>query len=63
MTCYEAILHRYAPELNATHMESLALGLYSTLNGLPDEVFRDIADIARRMGPERLADFHRGMCA
>ena len=63
MTCYESILHRYAPELNAANMESLAFGLYLTLNGLPEEAFRDIADIARRMGPERLADFHREMCA
>ena len=63
MTCYETIFHRYAPELNATHTESLALGLYSALNGLPDEAFCDIADIACRMGPNRLADFHWEMCA
>lgn len=62
MTTYEAALHRHAPELNPTHLESLALGLHSTLNHLPDEAFREIAELARRMGPERLAEFHRGMC-
>jgi hypothetical protein len=63
MTCYEAILHRHAPEMNATHMETLALALHSTLNGLPDEAFREIAELARRMGADRLAEFHREMCA
>jgi hypothetical protein len=63
MTCYETILRRHAPEMNATHMESLAIGLHSTLNSLPDEAFREIAELARRMGADRLAAFHRGMCA
>ena len=63
MTCYKAILHRHPPQLNATHTELLALALDLTLNGLPGDAFCGIADIARRMGPDRLADFHQRMCA
>ena len=52
MTCYEAILYRYAPELSATHTELLALALNLTLNGLPGDAFCGIGHIARRMMSE-----------
>lgn len=60
MTIYQKALADRAPELNALHMETLALAVGSTLNGMPKEFFDEIAALARRMGPERLADFHAG---
>mgnify|MGYP005855269953 CR=1 FL=1 len=59
MTRYETILRSYAPELNVDHMMSLAFSLHLTLEGLPDSALRQVADTARRMGPERLAYFYR----
>lgn len=63
MTVYQRILHSEAPELDALHMETLAYALGSTLNGLPREFFAEIAALARRMGPEKLAAFHQGEVA
>ena len=60
MTVYQKSLAKRAPELNAEHMESLALAIGSTLNGMPLEFFDEIAAMARQMGPERLAEFHAG---
>lgn len=60
---YARILAEMAPELDADHMESLALDIGSTLNGMPREFFVEIAALARRMGADRLAEFHRGMIA
>jgi hypothetical protein len=54
MTVYQKLLAKRAPELNALHMESLA---YSDLNGMPD----DIATLARKMGPAKLAKLHGGL--
>lgn len=51
-------LARRAPELDARHMESLALAIGSTLDGLPAAFFDDVAALARSMGPARLAEFH-----
>lgn len=56
-TVYQQVLHERAPELNALHMETLAYACGSTLNGMPPEFFDDIAALARKMGPERLAKF------
>jgi len=61
MKTYEQLLREYAPELNATHMETLALSIGSTLNGMPNEFFRDIAKLARQYGAEWLAGHHRAM--
>jgi hypothetical protein len=58
MTIYQQALAKRAPELNALHMETLAYQVGSTLNGMPPEFFDEIAVLARRMGPERLAQIH-----
>jgi len=60
MTIYQKALAERAPELNALHMESLAYSIGSTLNGMPREFFDDIADLARKMGPDRLRKWHEG---
>ena len=54
-------LAKLAPEMNPLHMESLALAVGSTLNGMPHEFFEDVAALARRMGADRLAQVHEGM--
>ena len=58
MTFYQQALAKRAPELNALHMETLAYAAGSTLNGMPPAFFDEIAAMARKMGPERLAQFH-----
>ena len=58
MTVYQKLLAKRAPELNALHMETLAFDVGSTLNGMPAEFFDEIAAIARKMGPARLAERH-----
>jgi len=58
MTFYQQALANRAPELKALHMETLAYSAGSTLNGMPPTFFDEIADLARKMGPERLAQFH-----
>lgn len=63
MTVYQDSLAKRAPELNALHMETLAYAVGSTLNGMPAAFFDEIAALARRMGPERLAQFHCGEIA
>ncbi len=59
MTIYQQALHERAPELNALHMETLAVAVGSTLNGMPPAFFDEIAGLAREMGPQRLAEFHQ----
>lgn len=59
-SAYETALAMRAPELNALHMETLAYMVGSTLNGMPPEFFDEVAALARRMGPERLAQIHHG---
>ena len=51
---------RRAPELNALHMETLAYSIGSTLSNMPPAFFDEVAAIARKMGPERLAQWHQG---
>lgn len=63
MTHYQKVLHDIAPDLDPLHMESLALAVGSTLNGMPKEFFADVANLARRMGAEKLAALHAGMTA
>lgn len=58
MTIYQSALAKRAPELDALHMETLAFAIGSTLNGMPPEFFDDVAQLARKMGPEKLATFH-----
>ncbi len=60
MTTHQQALAERAPELNALHMETLAVAIGSTLDGLPPEFFDEIAGLARQMGPERLAKLHAG---
>lgn len=60
MTIYQKALAERAPEMNPLHMETLAYSIGSTLNGMPPEFFDEIADMARKMGPERLAEWHEG---
>lgn len=63
MSFYQKALAERAPELNALHMETLAYACGSTLNGMPPEFFDEIAALARKMGPDRLAQFHaREVC-
>lgn len=57
---YQQALHDRAPELNPLHMETLAISIGSTLNGMPGEFFDEIAALSRRMGPQRLAEWHKG---
>ncbi len=59
-TPYQKALAKRAPELNALHMETLAYSIGSTLNGMPKEFFDEVAEMARRWGPERLAAWHDG---
>lgn len=59
-TIYQKALAKRAPELNALHMETLAYSIGSTLNGMPKEFFDEVAEMARRWGPERLAKRHEG---
>lgn len=47
-----------APELNPLHMETLAYSIGSTLNGMPSAFFDEVAELARKWGPERLAAWH-----
>lgn len=63
MTVYQKLLASRAPELNALHMETLAFDVGSTLNGMPAEFFDEIAALARKMGADRLAQFHAGEIA
>ena len=58
MTIYQKALAKRAPEMNALHMETLAYEIGSTLNGMPKEFFDEVADMARRMGADRLAKIH-----
>ena len=58
MTVYQQALAERAPELDPLHMETLACSVGSTLNGMPPEFFDEIAALARRMGPKRLAEWH-----
>lgn len=58
MTIYQQALAKRAPELDALHMETLAYSIGSTLNGMPPAFFDDVAQLARKMGPEKLAAFH-----
>lgn len=57
-TIYQQALAKRAPELNPLHMETLAISIGSTLNGMPPAFFDEIAALARQMGAERLADWH-----
>lgn len=58
MTVYQKALAKRAPEMNALHMETLAYQVGSTLNGMPKEFFDEVAEMARRMGADRLAQIH-----
>lgn len=58
MSPYEKALAKRAPELNPTHMETLAYLVGSTLADMPPEFFDEIAKMAREMGPQRLAEWH-----
>lgn len=58
MTPYQAALAKRAPELDPLHMETLAYAIGSTLNGMPPEFFDEVADMARTMGADKLANFH-----
>ena len=58
MTIDRDELARRAPELDAAHMESLALMVGSVLDGMPPAFFDEIAALARSMGSDRLAEFH-----
>lgn len=60
MQIYKQALTEHAPEMDAEHMLSLAYAIGSTLNGMDDKFFREVALLARRMGPERLAEVHAG---
>lgn len=58
-TVYQRSLADRAPELDPLHMETLAISIGSTLNGMPPAFFDEVAALARRMGPQALADWHR----
>lgn len=58
MTYYQKVLAELAPEMNPLHMETLAYEVGSTLNGMPREFFEEIANLARTIGPNRLAQIH-----
>jgi len=58
MNAYQSALNRRAPEMNALHMETLAIAIGSTLDGMPPEFFDEIVSLARKMGADRLAEFH-----
>lgn len=45
-------------EMNHEHVETLAIAVLSTLEGLPEEAFWDIVKLAESMGDKRLAEFH-----
>ena len=58
MKKHQKALAKRAPELNAAHMESLAVSVGSTIDGMPAAFFDDIAALARSMGPAKLAEWH-----
>lgn len=58
MTHIQKAMSARAPELDALHMETLAYAIGSTLNGMPGSFFDEVAALARKMGPKKLADFH-----
>ena len=58
MNAYQKMLADLAPDMNPLHMETLAIAIGSTLNGMPHAFFADVAKLARQMGAERLAEFH-----
>jgi len=55
---YQKILAKRAPELDPIHMETLAIDVGSILEGMPAAFFDEIVAIARRMGPDRLREWH-----
>lgn len=57
-TYWQEVMAKRAPELNALHMETLAYARSDKLNGQPPEFFDDVAALARKMGPAKLAAFH-----
>ena len=63
MTRYEAAFQRAAPDLNPTHLETLALRMHRTLCHLDAAGFREIADTGRRMGAGALAHLHHAETA
>ena len=58
MNKHQTALAKRVPELNAAHMETLAVSVGSTLDGMPAAFFDDIAVLARSMGPVKLAEWH-----
>jgi hypothetical protein len=56
MTKIQKKMAKMAPNMNAAHMETLAIMVGSSLDGMPDEFFADIAAHASGMGPDRLAE-------
>ncbi len=59
MNTYQRTLAEMAPDRDPVHMETLAIMLGSTLSDMPLEYFKEIADFAQTMTPERLAAVHR----
>ena len=60
MTVYEGIFAKIS-QMNPTHLETLAVAVLSTLDGLPMRAFQEIADLAQEHGAEWLAEFHADM--
>ena len=58
---HQRTLAKLAPEMDPAHMETLAIAVGSSLDGLPISFFREIADLARQMGAVRLAEFQARM--
>ena len=58
MTPHQATFARLAPELNPAHVENLAIIAGYTLDGMPREFFTAIVSLARKMGAERLQEWH-----
>jgi hypothetical protein len=61
MSHYARYFRELAPDLDGNHVETLAIAIHSTLNGLDRAAFVAVVDLARRMGPARLADYHAAM--
>jgi|TARA_R110000823_G_C15877679_1_gene494740 hypothetical protein len=63
MSIYQKSLADRAPEMNATHMLTLAYEMSSKLNGQSKAFFDRVADTARKMGAVELAALHAEVTA
>lgn len=64
MTRTEILNHfRAASDINALHLESLAIDVGSSLNDMPTAFFDEVIALAEQMGAERVAELYQPLSA